>query len=97
MTPYEYACYLSGLLGDDPPEPNADIFDLRDCYYGLFQAFMPHGDGAEKIFLPLDKGGELWQRLRPVYQTTAPRTLAALRKAAYRATSPPKRTANRRN
>ena len=70
MNQQEYAEYLFKLLGEEPRA--ADKYNgWEDYFYGLFQGFMPDGEGVADVFEPLEKGRELLARIMPVYQNTA--------------------------
>ena len=70
MNQQEYAEYLFKLLGEEPRA--ADKYNgWEDYFYGLFQGFMPDGEGVAAVFEPLEKGQELLARIMPVYQNTA--------------------------
>lgn len=70
MNQQEYAEYLFKLLGEEPQA--ADKYNgWEDYFYGLFQGFMPDGEGVAAVFEPLEKGQELLARIMPVYQNTA--------------------------
>ncbi|WP_245636549.1 hypothetical protein [Eikenella longinqua] len=77
MTQQEYAEYLFKLLGEEPQPP--DQYDgWEDFFYGLFQSFMPGGEGVATVFEPLERGQELLARILPVYQSTSERNSAIL-------------------
>ena len=70
MTQQEYAKYLFEILGEEPRLPD-DYHGWEDFFWGLFQSFMPNGEGVAAVFEPLERGQELLERILPVYQATA--------------------------
>ena len=70
MTQQEYAEYLFEILGEEPRLPD-DYHGWEDFFWGLFQSFMPNGEGVAAVFEPLERGQELLERILPVYQATA--------------------------
>ena len=70
MTQQEYAEYLFEILGEEPRLPD-DYHGWEDFFWGLFQSFMPNGEGVAVVFEPLERGQELLERILPVYQATA--------------------------
>ena len=70
MTQQEYAEYLFEILGEEPCAPD-DYHGWEDFFWGLFQSFMPNGEGVAAVFEPLERGQELLERILPVYQATA--------------------------
>lgn len=77
MTQQEYAEYLFKLLGEEPQLPDR-YGGWEDFFYGLFQSFMPSGEGVAAVFEPLERGQELLARILPVYQSTFERNSAIL-------------------
>lgn len=72
MNQQEYAKYLGELIEDF--EINVEN-DLAEQFYGYFQRFMPYGENVKKVFEPLQYKNELLERLLPIYQITASKTL----------------------
>lgn len=70
MTQQEYAEYLFEILGEEPCTPD-DYHRWEDFFWGLFQSFMPNGEGVAAVFEPLERGQELLERILSVYQATA--------------------------
>lgn len=70
MTQQEYAEYLFEILGEEPRLPD-DYHGWENFFWGLFQSFMPNGEGVAAVFEPLERGQELLERILPVYESTA--------------------------
>ena len=70
MPQQEYAKYLFKLLNQEPQTPDR-YSGWEDYFYGLFQSFMPNGEGVAAVFEPLERGQELLERILPVYESTA--------------------------
>jgi len=72
MNKHEYAKYLGSLI--EGFEINEER-DLSEQFYAFFQCFMPFGENVEKVFEPLYHKDDLLERLLPIYQATASKTL----------------------
>ena len=60
MNQQEYAEYLFKLLGEEPRA--ADKYNVwEDYFYGLFQGFMPDGEGVAVVFEPLERDRNCWR------------------------------------
>lgn len=66
MTKLDYAKYLANLIQINIY--SGDLRDLSACFYGLFDEFLPYGDGVHKVFEPLNCGKELQDRIMPLYE-----------------------------
>ncbi|UIR56788.1 hypothetical protein LZQ00_02980 [Sphingobacterium sp. SRCM116780] len=73
MDKKQYAEHLAQLV----PGIEIDIEkrDLSDEFYAYFQCFMPDGKDIEKVFVSLEKGQELLERIIPIYEATQQKTL----------------------
>ena len=58
MTQQEYAKYLFEILGEEPRLPD-DYHGWEDFFWGLFQSFMPNGEGVAAVFEPLECSTEI--------------------------------------
>ncbi|GIM48615.1 hypothetical protein [Capnocytophaga stomatis] len=74
MTQKEYAQYLAELIGE---EMDTDCDELEELFYGYFQSFMPDGKNVEKVFEPIENGQLLYQRIKPIFETTKEETTRA--------------------
>ncbi len=70
MDQLRYIRSLADLIGLEI-SPRANVLDAADHLFGLFQCFMPDGDGVEQVFAPLPHGDELLRRLHPIYAASA--------------------------
>ncbi|MGV3611408.1 MAG: hypothetical protein ACO1N0_10690 [Fluviicola sp.] len=68
MTKQEYCNYLLGLAKLDPLPSGRT--DFSDRLFGLFQCFMPKGEGIEKVFEPIENGERYVERIRQIYTVT---------------------------
>ncbi|WP_170019661.1 hypothetical protein [Campylobacter sp. RM16190] len=66
MTKLDYAKHLANLMQINLY--SGDLKDLSACFYGLFEEFMPYGDGVDKVFEPLVCAKDLQDRIMPLYE-----------------------------
>jgi hypothetical protein len=66
MEKEEYGRYLFSMV-DEEEEPDEDTVVEEENLFGLFQMFMPEGDGVEAVFEPLEDGNTYLQRILPIY------------------------------
>jgi len=67
MTQKEFAKHLGEIIHE---EVDIEAEDLRYQFYGYFQCFMPSGKGVDKVFEPIDKGTEYFERIIQIYQAS---------------------------
>lgn len=75
MDKEEYGRYLLAIIEEEEEEEEESDEDKvveKDELFGLFQFFMPDGQGVEAIFAPLEDGDVYLQRLTPIYEMLDP-------------------------
>lgn len=71
MTQEEYYQYLVKTLKMDFLDQNPkDHSAYTDNLFGMFQSFMPNGEGVEKVFEPFPRKEEYLQRIEGVFTST---------------------------
>lgn len=87
MTKIAYAKYLANLMQIDLF--SSDLKNPGPYFYGLFEEFMPEGEGVSKVFKPLTCAKALQDRIMPLYEANKNKAKIWLQ-AGYKPTfSPP--------